>query len=625
MNVTNLAAYGNYFSNTRGVLIEKSRYQWSHNADSAINLLNVQTAILDELECVDKANRIRADAATGMLSVINSVYAFLDSEAQKTNVVETEADDDPVQYVRRQYQTMLRSEPDPAGHFYWSDLILRCEEDSQCITDKKAQLTTYLDNSPSPNFTITGRVTDEDGVALSGVALMLRGSQTVITQTDSSGQYRFSNLPTSGIYIVSASKTHYTFNIPERSVATPASDQTLDFEAAINRHEIHGRVADGAGRPVGAATVTLSGPQTATATTDADGEYSFPNLPEAGTYTLTPSGSFYVFSPKFQTIEDLEADQTVDFLLVTYSISGRATRLDGSAVDSVTLTLSGSDSVATTDGLGQYVFDNLPAGGSYTITPTHLYDTFEPLSWTINNLGANQTRDFTATFVKYTVSGQITSGAAGLSGVTVALSGSETGTATTDANGAYSFTLSAKGSYTFTPSNKHYTFTPQSRTLADLTGPATADFVGVLNPIVISMPNSTRALVFDSVLRTQEPFALSYNYPWSLDRRTRIVLFVSNLELYPDEGKEAIGVEFEDGSHRIYVLQVEYFGKIPEYNGLSRVIVRLADDLGDVGDVLARITYRGVSSNRVRIGIGHIGGGLPDDPGSVPTPGPGSP
>src|SRR5262249_24882636 len=41
--------------------------------------------------------------------------------------------------------------------------------------------------------------------------------------------------------------------------------------------------------------------------------------------------------------------------------------------------------------------------------------------------------------------------------------------------------------------------------------------------------------------------------------------------------------------------------------------------------VLVRIKYHGVSSNRVRVGIGHVGDGPPDDPGAAPTPGSASP
>ncbi len=45
--------------------------------------------------------------------------------------------------------------------------------------------------------------------------------------------------------------------------------------------------------------------------------------------------------------------------------------------------------------------------------------------------------------------------------------------------------------------------------------------------------------------------------------------------------------------------------------------------MDDLGDVLVRIHYKGDASNRVRVGIGHVGGGPSDDPGAVPTPGPG--
>ena len=42
----------------------------------------------------------------------------------------------------------------------------------------------------------------------------------------------------------------------------------------------------------------------------------------------------------------------------------------------------------------------------------------------------------------------------------------------------------------------------------------------------------------------------------------------------------------------------------------------------DLGDVLIRLNLHGMSSNRVRIGIGHIGGGPPDDNPGVGTPAP---
>src|SRR5260370_4633110 len=70
---------------------------------------------------------------------------------------------------------------------------------------------------------------------------------------------------------------------------------------------------------------------------------------------------------------------------------------------------------------------------------------------------------------------------------------------------------------------------------------------------------------------------------------------------------------------------VEYVGAVPGYEWMSSIVVRLNPDIGDAGDVLVRINLHGVSSNRVRIAIGHAGGGPPDDDGAAPTPAPGPP
>lgn len=75
----------------------------------------------------------------------------------------------------------------------------------------------------------------------------------------------------------------------------------------------------------------------------------------------------------------------------------------------------------------------------------------------------------------------------------------------------------------------------------------------------------------------------------------------------------------------MYAFRVEYEGPVSGFPGVSMLILRLADDIGDAGDVLLRINLHGVSSNRVRVAIGHVGGGPANDPGSVPTPVTGDP
>jgi hypothetical protein len=110
-----------------------------------------------------------------------------------------------------------------------------------------------------------------------------------------------------------------------------------------------------------------------------------------------------------------------------------------------------------------------------------------------------------------------------------------------------------------------------------------------------------------------EPFPTTALVPFAQDRRTRITLFASGLTLLAGETASAVTAEAEDANHVRYPLTVEYVGTVPGQSWITAVIVRLHDNLGDVGDVLVGITLHDTTSNRVRIGIGHVGGGPPDD------------
>lgn len=85
------------------------------------------------------------------------------------------------------------------------------------------------------------------------------------------------------------------------------------------------------------------------------------------------------------------------------------------------------------------------------------------------------------------ISGTVTSGGVPLSGVTLTLSGSSSGTATTFGSGAYSFSGLGNGSYTITPSKTGYTFTPANLAVtisgSNVTG---QDFAGVTMSVRIA-------------------------------------------------------------------------------------------------------------------------------------------
>src|SRR5690242_4346007 len=148
MNVSNFDQFGHNLYDARRVLIEKSRYGYSQNAMAAIALRNIGNAILDKLECVADADHIFADHDTGTLTVINSIFTQLDSTAQNTFTINTPTDDDdPVQYVRKRFADALDREPDAAAHFYWSNRLLQCSNDTTCKDGVKQALNNYLSTS----------------------------------------------------------------------------------------------------------------------------------------------------------------------------------------------------------------------------------------------------------------------------------------------------------------------------------------------------------------------------------------------------------------------------------------------------------------------------------------------
>lgn len=141
-------------------------------------------------------------------------------------------------------------------------------------------------------------------------------------------------------------------------------------------------------------------------------------------------------------------------------------------------------------------------------------------------------------------------------------------------------------------------------------------------PGLLTQANSTRAIALESMTYLAEPFPLAAPVVFDGDGRTRLMLFATNLTLAPGETASAVTAEAEDVTRLRYPLTVEYVSAVPEQTWMTSVVVRLNDNLGDVGDVLVGITYHGMTSNRVRVGIGHIGGGPPDDPPPTPTPTP---
>jgi Carboxypeptidase regulatory-like domain len=162
------------------------------------------------------------------------------------------------------------------------------------------------------SYNLSGSVT-ESGTGLSGVTINLRGSQTGSTTTDANGNYSFTVLA-EGNYTLTPSKQNYTFSPANTSFSNLGANQTAaNFTATLNRHVISGRVTDINGISLPNATMTLSGSQSGTTTTNSQGIYAFTNLPAGGNYTITPSLSGSTFTPSNRSFNALSASQVGDF------------------------------------------------------------------------------------------------------------------------------------------------------------------------------------------------------------------------------------------------------------------------------------------------------------------------
>lgn len=208
---------------------------------------------------------------------------------------------------------------------------------------------------------------------------------------------------------------------------------------------------------------------------------------QSSTFTTTPNA--------FQPLHRALTDAFVMKLTMSHVISGHV--LDGSnaPVSGVDVVLNDGTSLAAvvTETDGSYEFSRLREGGTYTVTASKAHFTMAPPSQTFNNLTSSQTLNFTATptgAAFHTISGQITTNGTALAGVTVTLSGSQSGLRTTDANGNYSFELAAGGNYTLTPALLGFTFGPINQTFNNLSASQSANFNATRQNFVVTNINN---------------------------------------------------------------------------------------------------------------------------------------
>jgi hypothetical protein len=126
---------------------------------------------------------------------------------------------------------------------------------------------------------------------------------------------------------------------------------------------------------------------------------------------------------------------------------------------------------------------------------------------------------------------------------------------------------------------------------------------GATPPQLLTEENSDRAVALDSVTFVRDPFPLMTMHNFSPDQRTRILLFAVNLELTPGEDYSSVTASAEDAAHRIHPLQVESVRKVPPFDWLTQVAIKLPDTIAGAGEVRVSISFRGAASNKALLSI----------------------
>ncbi len=342
-------------------------------------------------------------------------------------------------------------------------------------------------------FSISGTITDSSGSPVSGATVVLEGDQTnrTSTSTDSSGRYSFTGL-SYDTYTITPSLANNGFTPPFQEVtisSASSGDKTgIDF-TATEGYQISGKVTRfTTQKGMSSVTVSLQGTTTdnkvvtESTTTETDGAYSFVGL-DPGTYTITPALSGFDFEPssKSVTIAANNVDG-VDFTAASgYSISGSfsaSSGVDNATVASISVDLyedpgslinqelSDPINTASPDSGGNFVFIGVEPG-NYIVKPRLTGYGFTPISSSVtvansdvSNLIFTITQGF---YVSGTVTNLIGTPLANIE-VVLLQDDSET-SATTNADGKYTFSGLETGDYQVYISSDYYTSYPSSRSV----------------------------------------------------------------------------------------------------------------------------------------------------------------
>ena len=406
---------------------------------------------------------------------------------------------------------------------------------------------------------VTGFVKDPTGAPLAGVRLGLGNSFGGTAFTDSTGFYTFgSAFPGAQAYVIPFAEGTYANYQFDPQILFIQSRSGNNFVGRPKTASISGTVTVGGVGKAGVLVSTSNPPATST-TTDANGNYTFNAIGQGLAVTVTVDTRVYPFSPASQTITVNGQTTGVNFAapLDQYLITGQV-GFNGSGIDGVTMTLSGSANATTqTDSRGNYSFGPLPANAAYSVTAAKAGHSFVPSVANVPNLVSNTALGF--------------SGHAN----TVQFYSDSTNVRISETDGKATLTVVRSGLLTETVKVDYST--------SDGTAGQRTDYTATLGTLTFAPQEQAKTIIIptsdDSYVEGDESFTVTLLNPVG----TLIPVSVSTVTIEDDDTAAPTINHVDSGSFFVRQHYLDFLNRLPDSSGLTFWSEQITDCGLDVG------------------------------------------
>jgi len=237
-------------------------------------------------------------------------------------------------------------------------------------------------------------VIDSSGNPMVDVPVLLTGAEDRTTTSDVNGEFAFANLTAGGNYNAQPKLPGFLFTEYSQDFLNVSNENSVVFAGTPATFGLGGRVTDQGGNGLANVSLSLSGSATDSAISDANGNYSFADLPADGIYSVSASNGVNIFSPGEQTESPLVSDVSgLDFMALTptaahVAISGQVVSSTGAGISGAVVTLMdarGQVLTSRTGTFGYFTFDSVLTGEGYLLNVSSRRYRFEPRLLSVND------------------------------------------------------------------------------------------------------------------------------------------------------------------------------------------------------------------------------------------------